>query len=177
MPVADFNPVYPNPDCMAIGLSNLSTNAIKYVWYFGDGSQDDTTVNPIHKYTAEGNYIITLKAYNTCGFATKSLPILKRSYVCAGVGIQVSSLDKAEVQLFPNPTKSYTQLLGSGMPNGTYNIEIRNITGQTVYQNTKKVVDNAMDMNLDVSMYASGEYLVTLSSDKETITRKLQILK
>lgn len=44
--------------------TNTSSGAVAYIWDFGDGTSS-VLVNPVHNYTALGNYVISLEAINT----------------------------------------------------------------------------------------------------------------
>jgi len=67
----DFTVKYPTTDfSFVVGagtneldFTNLSQNADSYLWDFGDGATS-TEKNPAHNYINNGNYIITLTAYN-----------------------------------------------------------------------------------------------------------------
>jgi PKD repeat protein len=52
-------------------FSNSSVNAITFSWNFGDpasgSSNTSAEANPIHQFTAPGNYTVTLTATNGCG--------------------------------------------------------------------------------------------------------------
>lgn len=48
-----------------VTFTNTSENAINYSWNFGDGAQS-TDSDPVHTYTANGAYTVTLIAYGTC---------------------------------------------------------------------------------------------------------------
>ncbi|MFY7965476.1 MAG: PKD domain-containing protein, partial [Chitinophagaceae bacterium] len=50
----------------SISLTNNSTNAVSYVWSFGDGSTS-TATNPTYTYAAQGIYIIKLVATGANG--------------------------------------------------------------------------------------------------------------
>lgn len=67
-PVADFTaPV--TARCQApltVNFQNQSINAVSWQWNFGDGATS-TDQNPVHDYTAEGNYDVTLIATNAFG--------------------------------------------------------------------------------------------------------------
>lgn len=63
----------PSPDTagcapLTVQFHNNTTNAINYLWTFGDGSADDTAAAPIHTFTNAGSYTVRLVAYNpvTC---------------------------------------------------------------------------------------------------------------
>lgn len=179
LPVADFLVNYPDTltdSCMSISLDNRSKNAVTYLWTFGDGSTS-AQERPLHTYTQEGTFLVTLKAYNSCGFSSKTLPIKKRDRKCTTLGISGIDLSSSGVYIYPNPASDHAQLLGVGVPNGKYKLAIRNLLGQVVYENNVNVLGNEVDVKLDVVRYASGEYLVELSNDRESIVRKLQIVK
>jgi gliding motility-associated-like protein len=71
--------VSPNPDAaylfstdntgmpQSVTFDNNSTNATSYTWNFGDGSSVSTASNPSHVYTEEGNFPVTLIAFNSNG--------------------------------------------------------------------------------------------------------------
>ncbi len=49
-----------------VSFTNNSLRATLYEWDFGDAAPIDNTVNPVHTYTAVGNYTVTLKSKNNC---------------------------------------------------------------------------------------------------------------
>lgn len=53
-----------------VDLTNVTSGGNSYVWDFGDGSSTSTVTNPLHFYTANGTYVISLTATNTCGTDT-----------------------------------------------------------------------------------------------------------
>lgn len=62
-PKSIFTVTENNPTAPAIvGFENQSENADRYEWDFGDGNTSTETI-PEHRYTASGNYVITLKAF------------------------------------------------------------------------------------------------------------------
>lgn len=48
-------------------FDNSSSNALNYIWYFGDGSTVEETYSPTHYYNAPGTYNITLIAIDSTG--------------------------------------------------------------------------------------------------------------
>jgi len=178
LPVADFSAGYLDTagDCMSVVLTNRSANAINYLWSFGDG-KTSTIENPLHVYDVEGSFLITLKAYNSCGFSSKTMAIKRRGKNCATLGIGGVELKNSDVYIFPNPARDNTQLLGVGLPNGSYRLSIKNILGQSILEDEVKVYGNEVNVKLEVAKYARGEYLIELSNDSESIVRKLQIIK
>ncbi len=175
-PKADFEPLY-LPNCMAIGLKNKSVNASRYEWDFGEGGTS-TQENPLYNYKLEGDYIVTLKASNSCGFSSKSVAIRKRVKNCDTFALSISTnLEEANLYLFPNPTKTKTTLYGVGMPNGKYQISVRNVLGQIVEEMETKVVGNKIEYSIDASRFANGEYIIQVANEKESIVRRLVVTK
>lgn len=62
-PEANFVSGISRDNYLMVSFSNLSKDAKKYVWDFGDGNQS-TEDNPTHIYELEGTYDVTLTAYN-----------------------------------------------------------------------------------------------------------------
>jgi PKD repeat protein len=78
----------------AVAFTNLSTNAVNYLWDFGDG-QTSVVTNPVHIYQASGDYTVTLDAFGGTGSLTQQ------------VNNQVSVLPSptAQAQAYPNEIK------------------------------------------------------------------------
>lgn len=67
-PVADFR-TNDTISCKAphtVNFQNLSAGALNYQWDFGDGNTS-TQTNPVHTYSATGNYTVRLIAINNSG--------------------------------------------------------------------------------------------------------------
>ncbi len=86
VPVASFTAVPTIPSTVyfpnGVTFTNTSTNADSYLWDFGDGTTS-TDVNPVHYYTAKGDYTIKLTATNqgTCNNSVSKGKLLLRFYV------------------------------------------------------------------------------------------------
>ncbi len=63
LPIASFTA---SINGSVVNGSNTSQNTTSQIWTFGDGTTD-TARNPIHTYTQDGDFTITLHAMNTCG--------------------------------------------------------------------------------------------------------------
>lgn len=55
-------------------FSSSPTNATSFYWNFGDGAYS-SLANPVHTYAAEGNYIVSLYAINSCDTVYYFLPL------------------------------------------------------------------------------------------------------
>ena len=67
-PTADFAILnrHPYVQDTSFRFQNLSKNATKYLWTFGDSSASNTASDPVHIYTDSGTYKISLVAYGKC---------------------------------------------------------------------------------------------------------------
>lgn len=82
-------------------FSNASSGAFGYIWDFGDGSMPDTAVNPVHAFTQNGVYTVTLSAYNSCGVAVYQVQIEVDLDV-----LSTSTLQRSlPLRVYPNPTR------------------------------------------------------------------------
>jgi len=69
-----------------INFKNTSQFTSKFKWNFGDGSEEDTTINPTHTFTKVGSYTVKLFIYDSLNIAVDSTT---QNYV-------ISSSPKAE---------------------------------------------------------------------------------
>ncbi|MEY3242062.1 MAG: hypothetical protein RIR11_3501 [Bacteroidota bacterium] len=72
VPSAAFSPVI---DGLQVKFTNTSSNALSYLWDFGDGSTSSTDTNPVHDYANDGIYTVTLISTNGCGSTTTTATI------------------------------------------------------------------------------------------------------
>ncbi len=91
-PVADFSayPTNGNAPLSVTFTDNSSGQAItNWQWNFGDGSFSTytTKTNPVHIYSNQGVYSVTLQAFNDGGW---SIPAIKWNYITATAPIPVS---------------------------------------------------------------------------------------
>ncbi|MBK8566358.1 MAG: PKD domain-containing protein [Saprospiraceae bacterium] len=71
-PMVDFEF---NVSNLSVSFFNQSLNASNgYLWDFGDGTTS-TDPQPVHQYAMQGNYFVTLTAFNDCGESTISLDV------------------------------------------------------------------------------------------------------
>jgi PKD repeat protein len=67
-PQASFTPsVTAGIDPLRVAFANTSTNAISYVWSFGDGSDSTTTTSPVHTFDQIGTFSVSLVATGSSG--------------------------------------------------------------------------------------------------------------
>ncbi|MEW6468103.1 MAG: PKD domain-containing protein [Bacteroidota bacterium] len=126
-PVADFifnpaNPTLIEPD---VQFSDLSAGSASWSWDFGDGATS-AQANPVHTYTAEGTYTVTL--------------IVTNQYGCSDTITQTIVVEGFYTFYFPNaftPGKDgHNEEFGpvfSGIRENTYVMYIYNRWGEMIY--------------------------------------------
>ncbi|MGB4775321.1 MAG: T9SS type A sorting domain-containing protein, partial [Daejeonella sp.] len=78
-----------------------------------------------------------------------------------------NTLVSEDMKIYPNPTKGVITISGNGSATGK--IEVVNASGAKVYQTDLK----SNTTQLDLSAYPSGIYLVTITSNGQTTTKKI----
>ncbi len=86
-----------------VAFVDSSEGAGTYTWEFGDGSAPDTASDPVHTYTAAGQYTVRLIVQNFCSADTalKSITVSDVSTAVPDIGISDFGF-----RVFPNPTES-----------------------------------------------------------------------
>ncbi len=154
-----------------VEVTNNSLNAEEYLWDFGDGTALDPTVDPIHVYSTEGNYTITLTAinYNCTTTTTQNIVV-----VPFGVGIDENSLNE-QLSVFPNPNSGQFTVELELSQASDIAIELNNVLGERVYQ-TNVAQRNYWRKEFDLASYVKGVYLLSISTKNRVLHRRI-ILK
>lgn len=126
-----------------IEFFNSSVAAESYLWDFGDGDTS-TETNPVHYYTIEDEYTITLIATNACSVDTST--IIFNDWPHAIFEIETPE----EITLHPNPASEYVYFLES-FKNKI--IEIYNMLGI-------KMQYTLLDDKINISELPSGNYIL-----------------
>lgn len=92
-PVSNFTSL---PSGLTVAFTNTSTNAVTYLWDFGDG-QTSTQKDPVHTYATPGTKSVKLTATNSCSVANKT------NFVVISSGVRDLE-GKVSAQVLPNPT-------------------------------------------------------------------------
>ena len=93
------------------------------------------------------------------------------------INFTISSLDEIDnfnIVIHPNPSNGRLTLEMSNVILGDYVIEIRSLLGVKVYNENVKIQD-VYKMNIDISSYGAGTYLISVYNSKGRLTKKLII--
>jgi PKD repeat protein len=132
-------------------FSNSSVNSITFAWNFGDpnsgSSNTSSEANPIHQFTAPGNYTVTLTATNGCGSrsitqtvqvacptlnvaATASSP----TQICPGTSVLLTATpgyQSYQWQLGGNPIENSNTANFTASTPGAYTVAVTDAAGCT----------------------------------------------
>ncbi len=149
-----------------VDFSNLSVNADRYLWDFGNGDTD-TTTNPTYTYYESGIFEVSLIAYSGCKTDTSysSLEI-----IIADVEEECST---TIIEIYPNPTRDHINIkLGHEK---TCKLIISDIRGVVHFNEVMKIKSGSE--NMDISFLAPGNYFLKVISDSENIgTARFQVI-
>ncbi len=165
LPTADFS--Y-STNFLDVSLTNNSTNATSYNWDFGDGNTS-TDQDPIHTYSADGTYTITLIASNNCGNDTSFI-------IITVVGVSISDKPElSDVEIYPNPTndKLFVSIYN---PNNNAEIQLLDINGKMICRQFIKSTGKNKTV-LDMSDLSGGVYLCKIITDIKIITKQVVLIK
>ena len=80
------------------GSSDPEGSALTYDWDFGDGSAPSAEANPVHVYTAAGNYTASLAVFDGTGLSgTASVVITVQEPVIQAVVVRISNIGMSKV--------------------------------------------------------------------------------
>ncbi|MBL4592644.1 MAG: SBBP repeat-containing protein [Flavobacteriales bacterium] len=147
-------------------FSTLSTNAVGFVWDFGDGGSDNAP-NPIYTYTGPGVYTVMLIASN--GGCTDT--VYTTITVIQAISIQENIISSL-VNVFPNPADNIINITLDKDITKTVGIKIYNSIGEVM---KKSISYGKTSLTIDTHMLANGIYIIQLEIDNEIITKRFTV--
>lgn len=160
-----------NADFMAttildtVFFNNTSNFSYSYQWDFGDATLPSTVTNPLHIYTAPGNYSVTLIASDSCGNSDTTVQNIS---ITATTNLEKTKKIEKNIKIHPNPTNNYITI--------DYNekieeVRIFNSLGSEVFsQKNMKIGKNVIHLNT----YTRGVYYIQLKLNSSlSISKKL----
>lgn len=155
-PLAGFNWSAPNGNPM-VSFFNFSSQAISYIWDFGDGDTSSLT-SPKHTYKTPGSYRVLLKAINGCGSDTVSYKF------SVNFNVGIASVG-AGLLLFPNPATDILYVQGLESP---ATCKLFDISGKTVYLQVQK----QGSFTLPIHNLAAGVYILEVGGNHYRVVKE-----
>jgi PKD repeat protein len=165
-PMADFTSVLGTSN--TVDFTSASVGGATFSWTFGDGSTS-TIENPTHAYTTAGTYDVTLVVTSAAGCSDtiiKSIVVTNSS--------SLSENDQFNnFNVFPNPSKGLFNIQMNSNALSS-KIAVMNLLGEVIL--TKELVQTSngnFESQIDLSNYPNGIYLIDLSTENQTVVRKI----
>jgi hypothetical protein len=152
-----------------VTFSNTSTGASSYSWDFGDFTNSSASA-PVHAYAANGNYTVVLTAIN--GNCTDTA-----SYI---VSITVSIEELMGVQSFevyPNPASESAIVSFENIMGSSFNLQLVDQIGRVILSQNNIQSLGSNFIGLDLTNLSEGMYSIQLTSNQNTISKRLVIRK
>ena len=171
-PIASFSatPISGTPP-LTVNFTNNSSNATSYSWYFSGASvvaYNQQTPPPI-VYNSIGTYTVYLTVNNSSGCSSTDSSVV--IIVTSPLGITNIKNNK-EITISPNPFTSQTTISFSEIQKNT-TIKIMDMVGKEI-KNAELILKNEKSVNLDMSGYAKGVYLVQITdANKNDVNRRI----
>jgi len=146
-------------------FSATGVGSVSWLWDFGDGTTTDAQ-NPSHVFEELGDYTVTLTT-------TSALGCISVSAVDIGIitGIEKSLVDNLEV--YPNPSKADRVIIRFSTLN---NVEVSLFNSQGSRLKISNTIEEHQ-ITLDVSALSDGIYMLKITADGATATRKITIVR
>ncbi len=147
-------------------FSPATVDGVTWFWEFGDGGTSDET-SPSYAYVQEGEFTVTLSvtAENGCEqVESKTFGIV--------TDIEDSSLNLLTV--YPNPVQSNTLFVTILGAKASGEIALFNAQGHRVFCGIRTDVDR---MVVDIANLPSGLYMLKITTEQNSVTRKIVIAR
>ncbi|MCG9910078.1 MAG: PKD domain-containing protein [Flavobacteriales bacterium] len=149
-------------------FTNQSTNAVSYLWNFGDGSGFTTAANPYYVYTAPGVYTVTLTAVNyNCTTTVQGTVVVIAQH---DASLEEQNL-LSSLYLFPNPASDNVTLTFTPDWQKDVRLTLTDMSGRVLRSQTAQPMEGVLE--IDLQGLASGMYFVTLTSGGKSKTLPL----
>jgi PKD repeat protein len=152
------------------GCLSGDVSRLRFVWDFGDGSYDSTTLDPEHNYLNDGSYLACFKVYNYLTADSDSYC----ETVDVGTGINREFKVNSDIfSVFPNPTDGNISLRISVNRVESVNISIFDISGRIVSKLfSGQVLPGNFIMKKRLSL-TSGMYILRFQSQSGIANQRI----
>lgn len=168
--------INPLPSVNAINALPIGTNTWSFtpaggqninniLWIFPDGTTSNQ--NTVQHTFPDGNVVVRLVMYNDCGTDTTLL-------IRWVTNVNTVTGDGFDVKLYPNPANEKVTLSLDG---NVYlkDVTILNSVGAVIYR--QQVDGNAKEVMIDMTPYASGQYIIRAGTSAGAVTKPLNIIR
>lgn len=145
-----------------------STNATRYIWDFGDGTLDSSSLSPSHTYlTPSLSYLVSLTIYNSCS------DMANKTYRLDQIGLEEASFINS-IQVYPNPAQNNIHISWDAGIEKELSLILYSLEGKVVLEST---LGGEMegDSKVDVSQLSPGYYTLRILGGNNILNKKVLI--
>lgn len=146
--------------------TSVSAATEEVEWDFGDGSPLATGFSVNHTYQSNGTFLVTMTAKNRCD----DTDISKKAVVVSGFGESIDIADlskKMNINLYPNPASTRLVIENPDKHKVSQMVVVDNL-GRVL--TTEDIHQKVEAIQLDVSAYAPGKYIVQLKLENSVVS-------
>jgi len=148
----------------------IAGNPSNFMWDFGDGTYDYSTLYPTHEYADYGTYNVCLTIYDVnTGAEDKSCETI---VISEPIHIKENENTSIMVNCYPNPVQNNLNIEINCTKNTTVQIELYNALGSLILSNHSLNLETGVwKLTLDAAPLISGAYFLKVKSNEGVITR------
>ena len=144
----------------------LCTNAVSYMWDFGDGNYS-ASANPSYAFNSAWFFTVCLTATDSCG---------KTDTYCEEIDLHEFSINELAllelIKVYPNPASDYVYIELPEELTQNASVTISDLQGKVL---ATQPLENTATSKIDINQYASGIYIINLQlngASKQVKVRK-----
>ena len=152
-----------------VTFSNTSTGASSYSWDFGDFTNSSASA-PVHAYAVNGNYQVVLTAIN--GNCTDTTVF--------NVAITVSIeelMGLSNLTIYPNPASETAVISFDNTLGNSFDIQLIDQLGRVIMSQNGVQASGSNLVTIDLTNLSDGLYSIQLTSNQNTISKRLIVRK
>ena len=152
-----------------VTFSNTSTGASSYSWDFGDFTNSSASA-PVHAYALNGNYQVVLTAIN--GNCTDTIVL--------NVAITVSIeelMGLSNLTVYPNPASETAVISFDNTLGNSFEIQLIDQLGRVIMSQNGVQASGSNLVTIDLTNLSDGLYSIQLTSNQNTISKRLIVRK
>jgi hypothetical protein len=152
-----------------VTFSNTSTGASSYSWDFGDFTNSSASA-PVHAYAVNGNYQVVLTAIN--GNCTDTTVL--------NVAITVSIeelMGLSNLTIYPNPASETAVISFDNTLGNSFDIQLIDQLGRVIMNQNGVQASGSNLVTIDLTNLSDGLYSIQLTSNQNTISKRLIVRK
>ncbi len=145
-----------------------STNATRYIWDFGDGTLDSSSLSPNHVYqTPSLSYLVSLTIFNTCS------DMANKTYRLDQIGLEENDFIHS-IEIYPNPAKDIIHFKWNTENEKEIKVALYSVEGKKVME--KNLTNESEDkMQIDIDHLNPGYYTIEIKNSSSNRFYKILI--